>query len=81
MSYRRKQEDNRRLKQKYKIAGTHYRAGIYFNTDKNRFMRYYFSPAIKKFFKRQAAKKVRKYRHHLHGNEYRKVDAYWWHVY
>ena len=79
VSYRRKQEDNRRLKKTYAQTKNAYGNGVYFDENKGRYIRVY-SPRSAKFFRKQSNKRVRKSNFSMRVGEYLKQYDYWWQI-
>lgn len=80
MGYKCSQERNRRLKKlASKTCG--YLGGVWFDEDKNRYIRYYRgkrSPLLK----RQSNKKIRRDKDNIYQkNKYRRVFDFWWELY
>ena len=83
MSYRRKREDERRLKRLYDKTKHHYGAGVYFDKDKNRYIRYYASKRSgnTKYLKRQSNKRVRRSQSSMRHGQYKRLFDYWWELF
>lgn len=80
MSHRRKSGDLKRLKRTYSATKNGWGAGVYYDEDKKRLIRY--SPSKKssrpRYLRNQANRKVRKTLTALHHGQYRKIYDYWW---
>ena len=83
MGYRASQERNRRLKKLYADTKYSYSAGVYYDDDKGRYVKY--TPRRKsgytKFLRRVANRKVRKNKDYFKRGLYRKVYDYWWELF
>lgn len=61
MSYQRSCQEYKRMRRLYDKTKNAYGAGVYFNEQKNRFMRYSASNGVRsKFLKKQSNKRVRR---------------------
>lgn len=78
MSYQRKREEKKRLKQLYDKTKTFYGSGAWYDEEKGRYVQYWIAPRRKKLYKKIANKKVRKHKGDLQGNSHRKVFDLWW---
>lgn len=83
MGYHRKREEKRRLKKTYETIGKYYYpGGVWYDENKDRFIRYYRSghhAQLPKFALRLANRKVRRKKDHNYKySEYRKEFDYWW---
>ena len=80
MSYKRKLEDNRRLHRLYEQTFYHYGRGVYYDNKKHRLIKWDNPQNKKKFIKRYANHKVRKYLNTPNHNGYRKIFDIWWQI-
>lgn len=81
MSYRRSQEQKRRLHKLYLETKNYYGCGVWFDENKQIYVRYYSSgkkSGKTKFYRRVSNKKVRKSEEVFSYNQYRKLFDYWW---
>lgn len=80
MGYRRSVERNHRLKRIYDSTKHKYTGGVYFDEEKNRYIRYCprNTTGYTKFIRRKSNKRFRKQNEPLNHNQYRKVYDYWW---
>lgn len=82
MGYRRSKERNRRLQKLYDKTKNSYGAGVYFDEHKNRLVKYSIGGSnCKRFLKRRASKKMRKYKNNMQYNNYKKTFDYWWELF
>jgi len=83
MSYRRKKEDNRRLKRLYEETRTSYAAGAWYSDKKKRYIKTTASTAsgYTKFLRRISNKKYRKHKEIHNHCTYKKLFDYWWTLY
>jgi len=78
MSHRRKQEDKRRLKKLYEKTKTYYGAGAYYDSKKNRYIRYSMDHNLTTYFKKVGNHRVRRAEECKNGKFYRRIFDYWW---
>lgn len=84
MSYRRKQEDNKRLQRLYDETRNSCCSGAYYDKRKERIIQYSLSngSSYPKYLKRQSNKRIRKSRRYLlKRGHYKKLYDYWWLLY
>ena len=80
MGYKCSQERNRRLK-KLSTKTRGYLAGVWFDEEKNRYIRNYRGKRSP-FLKRQSNKKIRRDKDNIYQkNKYRRVFDFWWELY
>ena len=80
MGYKRGQETKKRYKQLYKDTMRHYGAGVWYDEEKGRYIRYY-QPRRAKFVKRKCNRAVRRYKGALSTKgSYRKVSEFGWEI-
>ena len=79
MSHKRKCEEKRRLKKLYEKTKHTYGTGVWFNKDKNRYIKY---SCHNKWLKTHCRRMVRRRMKNIgmspKGNGYRKLFDYWW---
>lgn len=84
MSYQRKKEDKKRLKELYKKTKNNYCSGAYFDTKKKRIIRYWISGDTK-FWKKHSNKKIRRKFKDVEKFQqkclYKKIFDYWWTIF
>lgn len=77
MSHKGSQERNRRLK-KLSTKTRGYLAGVWFDEEKDRYIRYYRGKRSS-FLKRQSTKKIRQDKDNIYQkNKYRRIFDFWW---
>lgn len=86
MSYQRNKETQRRLKKLYDNTKNKYcLSSASYNEDKGYYYRYYCTTSYKKYLKKLANKKVRRYLKNtdilISNCEYKKLSDYWWMLY
>ena len=80
MSWQRSKETKRRYKKLHDDTIHCYGAGVWYNKEKGRYIRYY-QPRRAKFVKRKCNRAVRRYKGDLSAKgSYRKVSEYWWEI-
>lgn len=80
MGYKRSKETKKRYKHLYDETMRHYGAGVWYNDEKGRYIRYW-QPRRAKFAKRKCNRAVRRYKGALSSKgAYRKVSEYWWDI-
>jgi len=82
MSYKRKAEDNRRLRKLHQKTANSFLSGVYFDEQKGRLVRFSASrkKALPRYLKRRSNKSVRRTHGRMHHGEYRKQYDYWWNL-
>lgn len=81
MSYKRKQEDKRRLKKLYEKTKYGYGAGAWFSEKKGRYIRYScHNEWLKTRCRRMTRRKMKNIDISHKGNEYKKLYDYWWKI-
>ena len=81
MSYRRKQEENRRLKRLYSKTKCSYGAGAYYDEQKDRFIRYScHNKWTKVYCRRITRRRLKKEEGFCKGCKYKKLYDYWWEI-
>lgn len=79
MSYRRSQQESKRIKKLYTQTKNKYGRGVYYDKIKERHVRYYISKRGRgKWLRRQSNKKVRKSSRLPNFCAYRRKYDYWW---
>ena len=79
MSYKRSKESKRRLKKLYKKTKTKLAGGVYYDTEKKRYIRYSASEfGNAKKLRTRANRKVRHMTDIQSGSGYKKAFDYWW---
>lgn len=80
MGHLRSAEDKRRLGNLYNATKSRYGTGVYYDEDKQRFIRYYpyGRPGYTKFLKRKTNKRARKDTDLSQYSGYKKCYDYWW---
>jgi len=79
MSHKRKTEDKHRLKKLYEETKNYYGAGVWFNKDKNRYIRYScHSKGLKRYCKKVIRRRIKNIEVSPKGNGYRRIFDYWW---
>ena len=74
-------ERNKRLKRIYNNTKHSYASGVWFDDDKNRFIRYYRGKRSK-YLKKLSNRKFRHMKNEsLQNSQYKKVFDYWWELY
>ena len=82
MSYRRSQQENQRIKKLYAQTKHKYGRGVYYDKDKERYVRYYISKRGRgKWLRRQSNKKARKSTRLPNFCAYRRLFDYWWELF
>ena len=81
MSYRRKQEENRRLNKLYNKTKNGYGAGAYYDDRKDRLIRYScHDKNWKARCRRTTRRRLKKMEFHCSGCTYKKFYEYWWQI-
>ena len=81
MSYRRKQEENHRLKKLYDKTKCSYGAGAYYDERKDRFIRYScHNKWTKTYCRRITRRRLKNKCDHYSGCLYKKFYDYWWEI-
>lgn len=81
MSYRRKQEENRRLKRLYNKTKCSYRAGVYYDEQKGRFIHYScHNEKTKTRCRRITRRRLKEEESFCKGCKYKKLYDYWWEI-
>lgn len=80
MSYKRKQEDKRRLETLYSKTRNKCSGGAYFDKQKGRIVKYSLSDGsdYKRYLKNLSNRKIRKSNIKLDNGDYKKLFDYWW---
>lgn len=81
MGYQRKKEEKTRLKRLYGETKNAYGSGAWYDEETGRYIRYWIAPRRKKYLKKVANKKVRKYKQKLSNGSYRNVFDLWWELF
>jgi len=84
MGYKQSRERNRRLKKVYQQTKNSYGRGVWYDTRKGRYIRYYprTNTSLSRYFRKQANRKVRRNKQEpLQYGSYRKIYDYWWNLY
>ena len=83
MAYNQSRERKRRLLKLYNETKYKYGSGVFYDEDKNRYIRY--SPSKKssvpRWLRKQSNRKYRRHRDILNHNLYKKVYDYWWELF
>ena len=79
MSWKRCQNRKHRLIKLYNNTRTSYSSGVYYDKDKNRYIRYSFSKSSKlpRFLKKYSNKKLRHSEDTLNKGKYKRYFDYW----
>lgn len=80
MSYRRKQEEKHRLKKLYKETKNSYGAGVWYNEEKHRYIRYTCHNEWTKTYGRRLIRRRLKNKDCPFGCFYKKFYDYWWEI-
>lgn len=83
MSYRRSQQEKKKLKKLYEETKTSYGSGAYFDKDKKRYIRYTSCSApVRKQYKRQNVRNFRrnKVKVPARGCKYKRFYDFWWNI-
>ena len=78
MSWKRSRETRKRYKRLHEETMHHYGAGVWYDEEKGRYIRYY-QPRRAKWIKKYCNRAVRRYKGRLtNKGTYRKVAEFWW---
>lgn len=80
MAYKQAQNRRKRLLKTYRQTKTNYSAGVFFDEDKGRYVRYSPSntPGYTKFLKKVSNRKIRKSKDVVNHGAYKRQYDYWW---
>ena len=82
MAYKQAYERNRRLKKLAVSTKNSYAAGVWYDEDKGYYVKFQTGrKEFRKYLRRLASRKARRYRGDLHNSDYRKVFDYWGQLY
>lgn len=82
MSYRRSKERNIRLKKLYDETKHSYGAGAWYDSDKQRYIKYSCGGIkFKRYLKKLSSKKARRYKGEMQNCDYKRTFDYWWELY
>ena len=80
MSWQRSQGTKKRYKRLHNETFRHYGSGVWYDEERNRYIRYW-QPRCAKFVKRKCNRAVRRYNGALTSKGlYRKISEYWWDI-
>lgn len=83
MGHKRKVEDNKRLKKTHSETKTFFGRGVWFDDDKNRYVKCTPSntPGYTKYLRKLSNRRVRKAKDKLNNSSYKKIYDYWWELF